>query len=249
MKIKFLKILKYIVDYKNIFSYTFIMKKKKLNYIKLDLLPQREKKYAKTKIALLNALLDELDSKELSLIKIKELANLAEVSEPTFFNYFDSKLHMLVYFIQLWSVEMNAIALKSEEKHSSYVEIIKDIFRQTAQEISEHPQIMLEIIAFHAQGVELKPHKITSAEKWLFFPEIDEVETIEGMGLESILPPLIAKAINSKELPTSTNAEQLFLTLSSLFFGTALLLLKDSAEAYPVALEAQLNQLFKGLSC
>jgi len=225
------------------------MDKKKLNQIKLNSLPQREKKYAKTKIALLNALLDELDSKELSFIKIKELAFLAEVSEPTFFNYFDSKLHMLVYFIQMWSIEMNAIALKSEEKHSSYIEIIKDIFTQTAQETAQHPQIMLEIISFHAQGMKLKPHSITSAEKWLFFPEIDEVENIEGMGLESILPPLIAKAIDANELDASIKGQQLFLTLSSLFFGTALLLLKDSAEAYPLALEEQLNQLFKGLSC
>jgi hypothetical protein len=69
------------------------------------------------------------------------------------------------------------------------------------------------------------------------------------MGLESILPPLIAKAIDAKELPSQTNQKQLFLTLSSLFFGTALLLLKDSAKAYPFALEEQINQLFKGLLC
>jgi len=220
-----------------------------MNKKKLNNLPQREKKYAKTKIALLNALLDELESKELSIIKIKELANLAEVSEPTFFNYFDSKLHMLVYFIQLWSVEMNAIAIKSEARHGSYIEIIKDIFAQTAKEISQHPQIMLEIISFHAKGAKLKPHALTSAEKWLFFPDIDDVENIEGMGLESILPPLITKAIEAKELSVKTNQEQLFLTLSSLFFGSALLLLKDSPQAYPFVLKNQLNQLFKGLTC
>lgn len=220
-----------------------------MNNKKLNNLPQREKKYAKTKIALLNALLDELESKELSIIKIKELANLAEVSEPTFFNYFDSKLHMLVYFIQLWSVEMNAIAIKSEARHGSYIEIIKDIFAQTAKEISQHPQIMLEIISFHAKRVELKPHALTSAEKWLFFPDIDEVENIEGMGLESILPPLITKAIEAKELSVKTNQEQLFLTLSSLFFGSALLLLKDSPQAYPFVLENQLNQLFTFIEC
>jgi AcrR family transcriptional regulator len=220
-----------------------------MNKKKLNTLPQREKKYAKTKIALLNALLDELDSKELSAIKIKDLAALAEVSEPTFFNYFDSKLHMLVYFIQMWSVEMNAIALTSAAEHTSYIETIKDIFRQTAKAITKHPQIMLEIIAFHAQGAKPIPHKITSAEKWLFFPDIDEVENIEGMGLESILPPLIKKAKDTQELDTSTNEEQLFLTLSSLFFGTSLLLLKDAPKAYPLALETQLSQLFKGLSC
>ena len=221
---------------------------KTTNQEKLNTLPQREKKYAKTKIALLNALLDELKSKPLSAIKIKELAFIAEVSEPTFFNYFDSKQHMLVYFIQLWSIDMNALAQKCEQKHDSYVEIIKDIFRETSQEIVKHPQIMLEIIAFQSQGLELKPHDVTSAEKWLFFPEIERVEEIEGMGLETILPPLIQKAVEAKEIGKESDVELVFLNLSALFFGTALLVLKDSTSAFPSLLEAQLTQLFKGLS-
>ena len=222
---------------------------KTTNINKLNDLPQRQKKYAKTKIALLDALLKELEKKSLSEIMIKDLAKDAEVSEPTFFNYFDSKLDMLVYFIQLWSIDMNALAQSSELKCKSYVTTIKDIFRQTSLQITKHPQLMLEIIAFQAQGLKLKSHTITVAEKWLFFPETAKVENIEGMGLESILPPLITKAIQAGELDKSTDTELVFLTLSSLFFGTALLILKKSTEAYPKYLEAQLNQLFKGLSC
>jgi AcrR family transcriptional regulator len=209
---------------------------------------QREKKYAKTKIALLNALLKELKSRQLDEIKIKELVQIAEVSEPTFFNYFDSKQHILLYFIQLWSIEMQAFAVKSESVNASYIDIIKDIFSQTSQDIALHPQIVLEIIAFQAQGIQLKAHKIGSAEKWRFFPEIEGVEKLEGMGLEVILPPLIEKAIKAKELRTNTDTNLLFLTLSSLFFGTALLLLKNSSDAYPGCLEAQFDIIFKGLS-
>lgn len=219
------------------------------NINKFNDLPQRQKKYAKTKISLLNALISELEKKSLSEIMIKELTKSAEVSEPTFFNYFDSKLDMLVYFIQLWSIEMNALARSSELKCTSYVTTIKEIFNQTSQYITKHPQLMLEIIAFQAQGLKPKPHTVTVAEKWLFFPDIEEVDTIEGMGLESILPPLITKAIQAEELNKSTDIELVFLNLSSLFFGTALLILKKSPEAYPMYLEAQLNQLFKGLSC
>ena len=42
------------------------------NTEKLNNRPQREKKYAKTKIALLNALLNELESRQLDEIKIKD---------------------------------------------------------------------------------------------------------------------------------------------------------------------------------
>ncbi|SFV61030.1 hypothetical protein MNB_SV-13-1376 [hydrothermal vent metagenome] len=165
------------------------MKTKNIN--KFNDLPQRQKKYAKTKIALLHALLKELEKKSLSEIMIKELAYITEVSEPTFFNYFDSKNDMLVYFIQLWSIDMNALAQSSELKCHSYILTIKDVFKQSSLQIVNHPQIILEIIAFQAQG----------------------------------------------------------LTLSSLFFGTSLLILRKSKEDYPLYLEAQLNQLFKGLTC
>ena len=180
---------------------------------------------------------------------IKELAENAEVSEPTFFNYFDSKSDMLVYYIQLWSVEMNALALSSELECNTYIETIKDIFKQTSLKITSNPQLMLEIIAFQAQGAKVKPHNITDAEKWFYCPKIKEIEKIEGMGLETILPPLITKAVNKGELDESIDTELLFLTLSSLFFGTALLMLNKSPESYPMYLEAQLNQLFEGLSC
>lgn len=83
---------------------------------------------------------------------IKDLADLAEVSEPTFFNYFDSKLDMLVYFIQLWSIEMNSFAQSSELKCNSYIATIKDIFHKSSLQITSNPQLILEIIAFQAQG-------------------------------------------------------------------------------------------------
>ena len=107
---------------------------------------------------------------------------------------------MLVYFIQLWSIDMNALAQSSEIKCNSYVATIKDIFKQTSLQITKNPQLMLEIISFQAQGLKPKPHTVTKAEKWLYFPEVEGVEIIEGMGLESILPPLITKALQAGEL-------------------------------------------------
>ncbi len=237
-------IVKNIVDYKNIISYNIFM-----NQEKLKQLTQRERKFAKTKVALLNALLDELETKKLSDIKIKELAQKAEVSEPTFFNYFDSKQHMLVYFIQLWSIEMQILANEAKEEHQSYLDIIRTIFRKTNEEIVQHPQIMLEIISFHAKGDILPPHKMTDGEKWLFYPDVEGVETLEGMGLETLLPPLIENAIKNNELSQECDVELVFLHCSALFFGMALLLLHKDPKAFPSLFETQLDQLFKGLSC
>lgn len=220
-----------------------------MNQEKLKQLSQRERKFARTKVALLNALLDELETKKLAEVKIRKLAQNAEVSEPTFFNYFDSKQHMLVYFIQLWSIEMQILAHEVQQKHENYLDIIRAIFRKTNKEIVLHPQVMLEIIAFQAQGTLLNPHQITDGEKWFFFPEVANVEKLDGMGLETLLPPLIEKAIKNKELSQKCDVELVCLHCSALFFGVALLLLHENPKTFPTLFETQLNLLFKGLSC
>lgn len=218
------------------------------NIEKYNALPQRQKKYAKTKTALLTAMLDELESKPLSEVMIKHLAQKAEVSEPTFFNYFDSKSDMLVYFIQMWSIEMQALAAECEKDATSSVETIKKIFAKTTQQITMHPQIMREIISFQAQHTITKVHEITNAEKWYFFQDVQNVEMLEGRGLESILPPLIDRAIKDKEIASDTDANLLFLMLSSLFMGTSLIILKQSPEQLPMLLEAELDLLFERIS-
>jgi AcrR family transcriptional regulator len=213
------------------------------NTERFNALPQRQKKSARTRIALLDALLEELDSQPLAQVRIKDLTRRADVSEPTFFNYFDTKEHVLVYFIQLWSIQMMALARTCEAQTHSAIEAIKRIFVVTADEVVSHPQLMLEIISSQAQTFDVKAHDISDAEKWLYFNNIDGVDQLHGLGLESILPALIKKAIDAGEV-TDTDPDLLYLTLSSLFFGTSLLLLKNDPQSLPQAFAAQLDFIF-----
>jgi len=216
------------------------------NTQQFDALPLRQKKYARTKLAILHAMLEMLESQSLASVHIRDLCNQAEISEPTFFNYFKSKPHILLYFIQIWSLEMQVLAIKMERASVDYTQTIQNILIQTARDISAHPQIMLEIIAFQAQGFELPLHEITDAEKWLYFSDVEDIESIHGAGIESILPPLIHKAVAHHELPKETDEELLFLTLSSLFFGASLLILHQDPKALPGLLEAELETIFRG---
>ncbi|WP_428738776.1 TetR/AcrR family transcriptional regulator [Sulfurimonas sp.] len=214
------------------------------NIDKFNKLTQREKKYIKTKVTLLNVFLKELETNSLSAIMIKDIASKAEVSEPTFFNYFDSKQDLLVYFIQIWSIEMNVISKKYENVSISSLDTIKDIFLYTAKNMLKNPQLMLEIISFQAQSKISKVHQITNGEKWYFFQDIEYVEELDTFGLESIIPPLIQKAINARELPKGTDTELLFLTLSSLFFGTSLILLKKDPNMLVKMFEKEIINVF-----
>ena len=220
-----------------------------MNRDKIEALSQRERKYAVTKTDLLKALLEELETKTLSQVRIRDLAKKAKISEPTFFNYFSSKQDMLYYFIQMWATEMNVIAKQALKESNSYIEAISAIFSSSAIEIAEHPQIMLEIIAFHTQKSNVKAHTVSDAEKWLFFTEIEGIEEFADGGIETIVPPLLVKAVESGELPEDIDIQRLFLTLSSLFFGSALLLLNESPEVYPTLLNQQIEALFKGVKC
>lgn len=155
---------------------------------------------------------------------------------------------MLVYFVQLWSVEMNALAADCEAANQRYTDTIKDIFIKTAEQIVKHPRLMLEVIAFQAQTTEMNPHTITDGERWLFFDSIQNVENLESMGLESILPPLINKAVINGELKENCDQEILFLTLSSVFMGTSLLVLQQDPNSLPKVFSVELKMIFQGVS-
>ncbi|MDX2471640.1 MAG: TetR/AcrR family transcriptional regulator [SAR324 cluster bacterium] len=218
---------------------------KTLNHSKYLALPQRQKKFAKTKIALLQAFTKELTTKNLASIFIKDLCLEAEVSEPTFYNYFTSKQHILLYYIQVWSIEMGILAHSLEAKQSSNLQVIRDIFTTTYKDMVANPQITLEVIAFEASTREsVRPHEITLAEKWLYFPKDDAVEKILGMGLKGLLPPLIKKAVDSGELPRDTDQKLLFLLLCSLFFGTSLILIKNNPDKLPELIASELDFIF-----
>lgn len=75
----------------------------------------------------------------------------------------------------------------------------------------------------------------------MFFDAVEGAEDLEGMGLESILPPLIYKAVTAGELDKNCDQEILFLTLSALFMGTSLLVLQHDPKLLPGAFAAQLD--------
>src|SRR5215210_4290457 len=66
----------------------------------------RERKFAKTKLALLRAAVTRLEQKRLSEITVKELCEHVQVSEATFFNYFPRKDDLLHYFTRIWTLEV-----------------------------------------------------------------------------------------------------------------------------------------------
>ena len=191
--------------------------------VELDKLPLREKKYATLKLRILDCLISKLERKSLEEVSVKEMAKELEISEMTFYNYFKNKKELLIYFIELWNIEMN----RSVElaKPLSSVEAIFLIYKLTAIKIEENHQFMMEIIAFVAlNGVPKKDLKISKAEVILKF---GCYFTYEEGGFKELILPLLASAMQEGEIENQ-DLQTLFISLHNTFFATPLLVDKAS---------------------
>ena len=117
----------------------------------LQALGLRERKTARARLALLDAVVERLGDRSLESIPVKDLCAAAEVSEPSFFNYFPQKTDLLVYFIQLWSVDMGW-RLSLRKPGSTARSAVEDLFVETARQMDEGPGLMAEIFAFQAKN-------------------------------------------------------------------------------------------------
>ena len=216
--------------------------------IDIDDIPLRERKYAQTKLAILEATLDQLLSKSFEAISIKGLCKHVQISEATFFNYFERKTDILVYFIQLWTIEVSWHAREAAGDNTG-LGVIEAIFDFTARQSALHPTITREIIAFQAtmDSDTCKPKPITLAERLLAFPKLTNLEDLPAEGLDSILPAQVIRAIKLGELPSDTDVGCAVLALVSIFFGIPLTMYKNDPNTIPDLYRQQLNLLWTGV--
>ena len=154
----------------------------------------REKKYATQKLKILDTFDEKLKTKSLADISVKEIASELDISEMTFFNYFGSKKEVLIYFIELWSLEMQILIEGKEPIESIYL-----IFEETAKTIEKNPNLFMEIVSAMAlYGVAKKDISITKAERILRFGV--DVQYSEGGFFDIIVPLLIQIESSQKRL-------------------------------------------------
>lgn len=207
---------------------------------------KRERKTAENKQAIIRSLLSHMDKEDINDIKISDLCKDSGVSQASFYNYFPHKSDMLVYYIQLWSVE--TIWKAQNEKGATGLGVIESVFKDSAKEIVEHPNVMMEIISFQAKW---KPPEegwpeIASIDKIVAFPDFKGIEKIPAQGLDSVLLPNLQVAVENGDLPPSTDIMTLVISLSSIFFGVPMLLGHIPAEYMEEIYNEQLNLIWDG---
>lgn len=188
-------------------------------------LPLRERKYASTKAALLQAVLTRLEDQTLESISVKEVCYEAEVSETTFFNYFASKQAVILYLVQIWSVSVAWEMQQTLAQGGSHVDAICALFDLTAEQVVQSPGVMGEIVAWQSRNreeVDFTP--LTNAEYALHFPDSAGIEQFEAQGIDQLLGIQLQAAYQAGELSEDCDLPALVLTLIAIFFVTPILL-------------------------
>jgi AcrR family transcriptional regulator len=207
----------------------------------------RERKTARAKLALLDAVMERLGDRSLESIPVKDLCIAAEVSEPSFFNYFPKKTDLLVYFIQLWSVDMGW-RLSLRKAGSTARSAVEDLFVETARQMDASPGLMAEILAFQAKNGQcpyIQPLEL--AEKILRFPDRQGIERISESLITELFGPLVAEALRRGELPSSLDPNAVLFGLGAIFFGLPAIAGAFGPAGLGRAYLAQIDLLWRGL--
>lgn len=207
----------------------------------------RERKAAKTKLGIIKVISDMLKEKPLAEISVKETCEMMMISEGTFYNYFPKKADLLTYFIQLWAIDITWYA-DQKYGNTSGLKRIEAFFELTARQSQDNIFIMREIIALMALSREdLHFPTISLAEKTLAYPDRNGIELIEPLMLNDLFGYNIGLAVQLSELPTDTNIGMAAISVASIFFGVALILLQYRPDMLESTYQGNLEQLWKSL--
>ena len=209
--------------------------------------PLRERKFARTKLGLMEAALQRLQDRPLADVGVKELCEAADVSEATFFNYFAKKTDILTYYMQLWSLEL-AWHLQHGAGAPQGLAAVDALFRRAAERIQGRPGVMSEIIAYAArQRSREQPPQVGRAERLQAFPGLEGIADLEPRGMDVLLGQFVQQAIDRGELPGNTHLRSVMLSLITIFHGVPLVLAHASPQSIGSSYQLQLNQLWAGV--
>ncbi len=205
----------------------------------------RERKFARTRLKLTQALARRLEQSSLEEVVVRDLCDDVEVSEATFFNYFPRKLDLLDYYTQLWMLELGWRCQNSEAQGVAAIGVSFDFMAASLQTQSG---VMGEMIARQALLREkLKPIEIGLAERQIAYPDCDGIETLPVGGVDKAWLLALEQAIRSGELPANSHIPTIMVGLAAIFYGVPLVLRQGNLAAISSTYAQQLVVFWAGI--
>lgn len=206
----------------------------------------RERKFARTRLALARSLSAALRQQALADISVKQICREAEVSEATFFNYFPRKQDLMTYLAQLWLLELGWHVEQAADSVKGLA-IVDQLFAHVAKSCVQHPGFFRELLSWlaHAGNVS-EVTDLGETEKQLAFPDLEGIGAIPVKGVDAWMLPRVESAIHSSELPANTLVPALLLSLLTILFGVPLALAVSNPDKIATMYRQQLQVLWAG---
>jgi AcrR family transcriptional regulator len=206
----------------------------------------REKKFAKTKIAIMEECIKQLETTRFEDISIQKLCEAVEISEGTFYNYYPKKVDVVFYFKALLNLKTHWKIHQAIGK-ARELKAIDILFKSVARDIP-NANVIYELMAVMIRD----DHKdylpdLTAAEKSIAFPECEGIEEITGVPFQDYFGQCIEGAIQKGELPAETNMYESVLFLMSILCGLMIAVPEEELHTLGAYYEKQLVFLWKGL--
>lgn len=205
----------------------------------------RQRKFARTRLKLTQALALRLEQSSLEEVVVRDLCDDAEVSEATFFNYFPRKLDLLDYYTQLWMLELGWRCQKPESRGLAAIRVSFDFMATSFQKQSG---VMGEMIARQALMRD-KPQSIEIglAERQIAYPDYQGIEALPVGGVDKAWLPALEQAIRGGELPANTHIPTVMVGLAAIFYGVPLVLRQGNLAAISSMYAQQLTVFWAGI--
>ncbi|HOW35198.1 MAG TPA: TetR/AcrR family transcriptional regulator [Candidatus Omnitrophota bacterium] len=206
----------------------------------------REKKYARTKVGLMNAFMERLKYNRFDDISIREVCQEVEVAEGTFFNYFPEKIDVVGYYLHLATLKIIWKA-KKEAPAGKYLSLIDSVLSQMSLELNNNNVIYQIFSVLLVRSERPKKIDISALEKKMAFPNCEGIEETPSVILDEWLKECVALALKNGELPPKTKADDVVVSLMTIITGTLLAIKFGKSNSREYHYMRQLKALWRGL--
>jgi AcrR family transcriptional regulator len=187
----------------------------------------RERKAAKTRIALINATARQLRTKSFQEINIEDLCEEVMISKVTFFAYFSTKDHLLWYLSSVWIYRMVVDCRKSGKEG---IAGLRFLFEEMAKVFNNSINMYSAFATINPQQLRKAKHELTAADKLELYPNGSTLQMEVRLSMGYFLHQNTKLAIERNEIKTSLNDIELATLFGALYQGSGLVGLRIDPE-------------------
>lgn len=176
---------------------------------------RRALKKAKTRQAILNTVYRLSQSVNFRNLKVKAIADAADITEMTFFNYFPKKEDILSYMMGIWALDLLVL---QQQKPLRGEAAIRRIFQRTAEQVKRHPGLIVNFISYLVtEEINPEASAIEAADRSLLYPDLPDIYEIAiPSGNDMLMQHL-------NEIDPAQDHTATLLHLASCFYGDVLI--------------------------